>query len=819
MKISLKITVYTVLILVLVSPFNMVPAKKIDRTGPASLAKTSSVAAARPDKAFFNHTTAKLWSAITNYGGYGDPNFDATGRPSAQWPGGSGNNYLYDGGISIGTILGGEAAVSTYQGSQFEDIEFLPSEGFPGELGSVVNGQKAQSQEDSYMVYDDFEEYPDHEPLGLRVYQRGMTWGLPEYDDFIVFKYEIVNTGLRGDLRDVFVSFWYDIDVASSAEEHHIDDLVDFDGWDGHDSDTDILDVVDPLDLDGDGDTGYDEWGIPWSRDKGHNPNYDRTRQEGDGFYDEWALILDPAGPVIKWQTDVTNANEESGFSYTAAPGELAVVGGDTLRGWLFPRSLSYIYDADNPSTSGNDYGQRELVPDNSGFYGGLFISTPAPKNVLEDGSEYMGAYAHQWWNWESDPDNDEDKHAYQKGEHTASLGKRFLPNPLELGFPQFDYRFYLTTGPFDFPEGETIDIVYAMVIGKGLQGIRQNADNAIKAYYTGSTFSNPLEPDIYVEDEHFVLPFPPLSPELGYSPLNEGMKLVWDTQAEESIDPTLGWVDFEGYKVYRTDYKPQFWELICAFDNLPDSAVFVVNVDGDTVNAKIVDGTVVARGDSGNTYVWDDIVTYGEPGEGQVLGAWAKVDLPDIKNFFVDYGGETPWGEEISAPLNSIPYYYAVSAYDGFKSAAVAGKELPGVASPLSNYKKSPAGAPMAAYPGGLYEQADETPDLDDNPVKVVPNPYLGSAAWEVQYEDRIKFSNLPPVAKISIFSLAGDLVQTITHISGTDYEFWDLVSRNNQSVVSGVYIFIVEAPDMAKVGEKPGEMKKQIGKFAIFR
>ncbi|MBA7587905.1 hypothetical protein ES708_29952 [subsurface metagenome] len=69
--------------------------------------------------------------------------------------------------------------------------------------------------------------------------------------------------------------------ASSDNSDHHIDDLVDFDGWDGRDSDTDISDVVDPLDLDGDGDTGYDEWGIPWSKDKGHNPNYSQSLTEG----------------------------------------------------------------------------------------------------------------------------------------------------------------------------------------------------------------------------------------------------------------------------------------------------------------------------------------------------------------------------------------------------------------------------------------------------------------------------------------------------------------------------------------------------------
>ncbi len=780
LKASLALVSYILAVFILASFGSIVQGRDLKNKGSApSLSKVT----ARPDKAFFNLTTGNLWSAIANYGGVGDPSSPATGRPSAQWPAGSGNNYLYDGGILIGTILGGEPAVSTYMGSQFSDEEFLPVEGFPGEMGTVVNGQKALSQEDSYMVYDDLEDHPEssHRQLGLRVFQRGLTWSLPEFDDFIVFQFDILNTGLRGDLNDLFVSFWYDIDVSSSDDsEPHIDDLVDFDGWDGPDSDTDILDVVDPLDLDGDGDTGYDAWGIPWSRDEGHNPNFDKFKSEGDGFFDEWVVMIDPAGPVLIWQTAVTN--DGAGLTYTTVPGQPAVIDGDTLRGWLFPRSLSYIYDGDNPVTSGNDYGERDALPANSGFLGGMFLTTPAAKNVLEDGSEYMGAYAHQWWNWESDPSNDQAKYEYQTGTHTASVGKRFLPNPLELGFPQFDYRFLITTGPLDIPEGQTATVIYVLVIGQGLQGLRENADNVIRAFYSGSKLSNPLSPDVDLVDEHWILPFPPATPTLAYSPLDGGMKLVWDNQAEVAIDPTLGTIDFEGYKIYRATYNPQGWTLIQAFDNLQDTPVYVTNVEGDTVNA-------------------------------------VKVDLPDIQNIYLDTGGTTPWGDVISRPLNSIPYYYAVTAYDPFKSVEDVGKELPSVSSPLTNYKKSPTGAPIHVYPGKLAEEGDVVINLDDVKVTVVPNPYLGSAVWEVQYEDRIKFANLPPVAKILIFSLSGDLVKTINHNDGTDAEFWNLVTRNNQSVVSGVYIFVVEAPEMVMVGGDPGKMKKQIGKFTILR
>ncbi|MFQ6609907.1 MAG: hypothetical protein ACE5D7_03800, partial [Fidelibacterota bacterium] len=136
---------------------------------------------------------------------------------------------------------------------------------------------------------------------------------------------------------------------------------------------------------------------------------------------------------------------------------------------------------------------------------------------------------------------------------------------------------------------------------------------------------------------------------------------------------------------------------------------------------------------------------------------------------------------------------------------------------SPLTNYKKSPDGAPVPVLPGKLYEEGDNIGSL--SAITVVPNPYLGSAIWEEEYQDKIEFKNLPPVCKISIFTLAGDLILEIQHDDATDFEFWDLVTRNQQSVVSGVYIYVVEAPNVGTVGDLSDKVNKHIGKFVVFR
>jgi len=101
---------------------------------------------------------------------------------------------------------------------------------------------------------------------------------------------------------------------------------------------------------------------------------------------------------------------------------------------------------------------------------------------------------------------------------------------------------------------------------------------------------------------------------------------------------------------------------------------------------------------------------------------------------------------------------------------------------------------------------------------VKVVPNPYLVRAGWDLDNDyQRVQFINLPTECTIKIYTIAGDLVKTISHAApyqagfdnhtrGTAY--WNLQTENNQKVATGVYVFRVVSP----YGET-------IGRFAVIR
>ncbi|MGA2625414.1 MAG: hypothetical protein ABSF91_16290, partial [Bacteroidota bacterium] len=106
---------------------------------------------------------------------------------------------------------------------------------------------------------------------------------------------------------------------------------------------------------------------------------------------------------------------------------------------------------------------------------------------------------------------------------------------------------------------------------------------------------------------------------------------------------------------------------------------------------------------------------------------------------------------------------------------------------------------------------------------VLVVPNPYrvdqdytFENGGWEGRAREwnetkrLIKFIHLPYNATIRIFTLAGELVTTLTNVgSSTPGEIeWDLLSQSNRALASGLYVFTVES-----------QAGKQIGKFVLIR
>ncbi|MFN8177860.1 MAG: hypothetical protein U0167_08030 [bacterium] len=132
----------------------------------------------------------------------------------------------------------------------------------------------------------------------------------------------------------------------------------------------------------------------------------------------------------------------------------------------------------------------------------------------------------------------------------------------------------------------------------------------------------------------------------------------------------------------------------------------------------------------------------------------------------------------------------------------------------------------PLGAADRFVFDSHGDT--IDPNKAKndfspyVVPNPYVGSASFEPERfavsgrgERRIEFRGLPAQCTIRIYTVRGDLVQTL-HQNGTREGFvaWNLRTKDNLDVAPGLYIFHVQVEGAGSAG-----LGEKIGKFAVIK
>lgn len=117
----------------------------------------------------------------------------------------------------------------------------------------------------------------------------------------------------------------------------------------------------------------------------------------------------------------------------------------------------------------------------------------------------------------------------------------------------------------------------------------------------------------------------------------------------------------------------------------------------------------------------------------------------------------------------------------------------------------------------GAEINNAAAKADLDR--IKVVPNPYVVTHGAEARLlssqtsgrgEREIRFTYIPPGASIKIFTVRGELIKTLRHDNlYVGDVFWNLRTEENIDAAYGVYVYVVEVP----------EIGKKIGKFALIK
>lgn len=119
-------------------------------------------------------------------------------------------------------------------------------------------------------------------------------------------------------------------------------------------------------------------------------------------------------------------------------------------------------------------------------------------------------------------------------------------------------------------------------------------------------------------------------------------------------------------------------------------------------------------------------------------------------------------------------------------------------------------------SYQISTVKLQNDNSSIDLSKIKVVPNPYIVYSITEQatsqadRFTHELRFTNLPTECTIKIYTLRGDLVKTIHHISSTIGEArWNLQSNESLEVAYGVYVYTVETPDG----------NHHINKFAIIK
>jgi hypothetical protein len=279
---------------------------------------------------------------------------------------------------------------------------------------------------------------------------------------------------------------------------------------------------------------------------------------------------------------------------------------------------------------------------------------------------------------------------------------------------------------------------------------------------------------------DRYKLPEPPPPPNVKLVAGDRKVDVYWDDLPEHFIDPVTGDEDFEGYMIYRARLTnenqgvglKQLFELIGKYD-VVDSVGYNTGLD------------------------------------------FIRLDEPEI----ID-GHEYHYRFTNDGLLNGWQYAFAVSAFD--------------MGDPTNNLESLESNVLLSygkAFPGSEVNTGDRE-------IAVFPNPYKASSLWDGRGGDGIQersrllyFGNLPGVCTIRIYTLAGDLVDVLNHnaatYTGEDINWfndfaegekvfsggihgWDLVSKSDQAVATGMYFYTVE-------DEQTGQTYK--GKFVVIK
>jgi hypothetical protein len=778
--------------------------------------------AALPNSQLRVHDVGKVWLSVTNWGFFGSQDGDypeLTGRylvaPDCEFPGGSKIDYLFQGSLWIGATIDtinnlGQPALDTlvsigndgWWGQLFEMYPALPPGGAilvrstrPSDVYPYGTNTGARSEQDYIAVYTDTVTSPTivnpdpndgrpHRPLGIEITQKSYAWSYEYAEDFILFDFDIANIG-ENNLKNVWVGMYIDADVSHISENPYGAEQGAQDDICGFDSVFTIIDGPDTID---------NIINTAWIADNDGQPY--------SGAYDYRSPTGLSGVRVVRTPLDTLT------YSFNWWISNI-----DATKDWGPQLQVNYnrwgIFPGGGKGTPGGDKAKYKVMSNGEFDYDQIWCARSRE-------------------GWIAPPSTGAD-----------------LANG-------YDTRYLFSFGPFaEIPIGDTLKLTMGYICGEGLHkdpaNFRNNlndheTDSAyIQQYFDGLDFldfatnaqwadwvyDNPgvdTDGDLdfgefritpsgdtfwYKGDgvPDFAGPPPPPSPRLQFETSKNSITAVWDGRTTESfVDIFSRAQDFEGYRIYMSKTgRPDDYSILGDYD--------IVDFDftwWDTTKspAQWTKWTETPRRFEDFQPGFDpehprliDLIPDPYPDSSQVP-SWNRAK-------FVPHGWNTGL-DAIVRSADDTTYEYTLDNISESQGLyfAVTGYDYGNPVTKLSPLESAPSINAKLVFP--IDRSADQK-------VQVYPNPYVLSKAYEpvtgyldagwedpdrsgnTQFDRRIRFARLPEDWIIRIFTVDGDLVKEIRE-GDAYYElapgvaFWDLISRNTQAVVSGLYIYVID-------------------------
>jgi len=803
--------------------------------------------AALPNTQLRVHDVGKLWLSVTNFGFFGSQGGEYGGddggyyiiAPGCEFPGGSNLDYLFQGALWIGATVDTvddfdnpalDTLVSIGNDGWWAGVAELypdfppngaiqvrsirPSESYP--FGDTAN---SISEQDYIAVYSDTHtnqsyvnpdpnDQREHIPLGIEITQKSYSWSYEYAEDFVLFDFDIANMNSDVDLKNVWIGLYIDADVAHSsenpygAEQGAQDDICGFDTV-YYDIDSNRTEINTAWIADNDGQV---EGGAFTFRSARGLSGVRVVRTPSDSL--EYAFNW--------WISNITSSYDwgpqwQSNFDIWGIfpGGGMGTPGGDKAK-YQVMSNREFDYDqiwCDLARWTSEDWIPRSpQSPDLANGYDTRYLFSFGPFDVIPAGDTLKLTTAYICGeNLHIDPSN------YAQNLRSGTSNE----NSVQAYYNNLDFTDFATNSQwadwvYDNPGVDTAEPYsdlnnndlydagepFRDYDGNGVYTDRDGFRGLEGSHYTitpeGDTFwfKGDGVPD-------FQGPPPPPSPSLTASTEPHSVVLSWNgSKSQSEADIFSGQVDFEGYRIYMSQSgKLGEYTLLADFDIIDYDSTFL-------------DTTVTPA-------VWrlwkeaprriENFINFGYPSDfdpdtsvNWVQHSWNQ----GLGSIAVD---DSLYSFTINGLSESVGLYFAVTSYDYGNPVTK-----------LSPLESSPTINAKFVYPIARGQSVEK--------VAVYPNPYRINADYVGQrYEDpdrsgftqfdrRIWFSGLPGKCAIRIFTLDGDLVRQLDYDPASNSSgvvYWDLISLNTQAVVSGIYLYSVDADNGYH----------EIGKLAIIK